>query len=267
MRERAPNRLIMLLLALLGACVAPPQPFLPPGPEQLADLPGVVAVDVTLSGFERATAVEYAVSAALGARDLPTFFGAEAPAGAHRLTLTRSGGRVSARLADPRGVDLDQFDLDLPDGPGPRLDKAAGAVAERVAAVLAPPDPTLAPVPQARIAVLAAQGAPGDGNEALAEALAKALRGRVPLDDAPNTQGYMVTARVAVQRKDKQDAVALVWLILDPKGREAARLTQANAVPAGSLDRTWGAVATQAAAAAAEALIPVLRELPAEPPP
>jgi hypothetical protein len=37
-------------------------------------------------------------------------------------------------------------------------------------------------------------------------------------------------------------------------------------MPVGSLDKGWGKVAEQAAGAAAEALIPVLRQLPASSP-
>jgi len=136
-----------------------------------------------------------------------------------------------------------------------------------VADKLIPNDPGLASVPEARIAILPGQGATGDGDEALGDALAQALLGRVPLDAAPSTQNYVVTVRCAVKRQGAQDVVALVWLVTDSRGREAARLSQTNKVPAGSLDKAWGATARQAANAAADALIPVLRGLPPIPPP
>ncbi len=256
---------VLGFLTWLGACIAPPQPFVSSGQDALTQLPGVLAIRIDLVDFQGTTSLEYALTGALGARDLPAYIAEDAPAGAYRLRVT-NGTPVRAELTDAKGAALAAFDADLTGATQLALAKGADQLARKVADRLLPNDPTLVPVPDARVAVLSGQGAPGDGNDALAEAMVRILRGRVPLDDAPSTENYVVTARVSVKRQGNLDNVALVWLILDPKGREAARMTQANQVAAGTLDRTWGPVAAQAAAAAADALIPVLRDLPASPP-
>ncbi len=258
---------ILVLMTLLGACVAPPQPFSPDYVEALAQIPGIQSVRIELDGFAQTTALEYALTGALGAHDLPAYIGNEAPKGSYILHIAPAGTKATARLTDSTGMPLGEFETDLDGAAGSRaLAQPADQLARHIAEKLMPTDPSLVSVPDARVSVLQGQGAPGDGDEALVEAMNRALRGRVPLDDAPSTENYVVTARVAVKRQGAFDSIALIWLILDAKGREAARMSQANQVPAGSLDKNWGKVAEQAANAAAEALIPVLRQLPVVPP-
>ena len=263
--------LIGALLAIsLTGCVAPPQPFAPPNAELLAELPSIQSIGIDLSGFSQTTNLEYALTGALGAHDLPAYIGTDAPKGSYRLAIDAPiapATKAEARLADPKGQVIAQFELDLAKAADARaLARATDGLAVQIAQKVIPTDPNQATVPDARVSVMIGQGATGDGNEALAEAMIKALRGRVPLDAAPSTENYVITARVNLNRQGGYDIVAVVWLILDSKGREAARLAQVNPMPVGSLDKGWGKVAEQAAGAAAEALIPVLGQLPASSP-
>ena len=256
------------LLALLGGCLSPPQPFAPEAISPLAQLPGITAVRVDLKMLGGTSRLEYALSDALGAHDLPAYFDNDGPQSAYRLTLSPGAKGVEVTISDANGALVKQFSSDFnPQAFGPALTKSADQLAAQIAQILIPADPSLALLPQARVAILPGQGATGDGDDALAEALTQALRGRVPLDNAPSLQNYVLTARVAVKHQAPKDSVAIIWLVLDAQGREAARITQANQVPQGALDKAWGRMAQDAAQAAADALIPVLRDLPPVPPP
>jgi hypothetical protein len=256
------------LLITLGGCLSPPQPFAPDAVSPLAQLPGITAVRVDLKALGGGSRLEYALSDALGAHDLPAYFDNDGPQSAYRLSLSPSAKGVEVAINDAKGTPVKQFSADFnPQAMGPALAKSADHLAAQIAQILIPADPSLALLPQARVSVLPGQGATGDGDDALAEALTQALRGRVPLDKAPSLQNYVLTARVAVKHLGAKDSVAIVWLVLDAQGREAARITQANQVPQGALDKAWGRMAQDAAQAAADALIPVLRDLPPVPPP
>ncbi len=259
---------VLCLLVMLSGCLSPPQPFAPEVVSPLAQLPGITAVRVDLKAIGGGSRLEYALSDALGAHDLPAYFDNDGPQSAFRLSLSTAVEGVEVTLSDAKGALVKQFSADFnPLASGPALAKSADHLAAQIAQILIPADPSLALLPQARVAVLPGQGATGDGDDALADALTQALRGRVPLDDAPSLQNYVLTARVAVKHQAPKDSVAIIWLVLDAQGREAARISQANQVPQGALDKAWGRMAQDAAMAAADALIPVLRDLPPVPPP
>jgi len=80
--------LVPAVLLGLAGCVAPPQPFAPPWSEDLAEMPGVRALSLRVQGFANQTRVEYALTAALGAVDLPAAVDGSAPPGSHGLTVT-----------------------------------------------------------------------------------------------------------------------------------------------------------------------------------
>jgi hypothetical protein len=94
-------------------------------------------------------------------------------------------------------------------------------------------------------------GAPGDGNASLAAAMRRELeeKGIQVSDIGQNV--YRVGADVKIKPpKDGMQAISINWTINDPKGVEVAKITQNNEVPAGFLDKSWGASAEDAAKAA-----------------
>lgn len=119
------------------------------------------------------------------------------------------------------------------------------------------------PAPEARIALGSFTGAPGDGNQALAEAMRKALERRGLLVGVESTSTRaMLELHVAVARADRTtDRVTLLWLVRDGDGRERGRLEQQNTVPAGRLNGLWGDIASQAAGGAAPDLARILEAL------
>lgn len=91
-------------------------------------------------------------------------------------------------------------------------------------------------------------GAPGDGNEALAGAMKRELAVKgVEITEA-SVGTYRVLAEVKVKAKpDGNEAVAIDWIVNDPKGTRIATVTQNNDIPKGHLANAWGQNADDAA--------------------
>jgi len=131
-------------------------------------------------------------------------------------------------------------------------------------ALLAPP--ALAAEPDAPtetsdpFAYVSVAGAPGDGEQALAEALSRQLaaRGLKPAT-AFQAEVYEVqgTVRLAPAAKGKQ-SVSIIWVVLGPDGTQLGVTRQSKDVRKGSLDKKWGAAANAAAAAAAADIVKLI---------
>lgn len=130
--------------------------------------------------------------------------------------------------------------------------------AERVAGLMSQADPA-AVRPEAAVAVAPVEGAPGDGDDALRRAMAAALmRRQVPLDPDDAAAPVTVAGRVAVRAYGAEDLVEITWSVHDRSGAELGAITQRNAVPAGTLDGPWGAVAVVAADNGADGVVALL---------
>ena len=103
-------------------------------------------------------------------------------------------------------------------------------------------------------------GAPGDGSQALSEAIRSELQGRgVGLVDAPGASTYRVEGTVKLgEAKDGKQPILIEWQVKDPKGKKLGTVSQRNEIPAGSLDGEWGATAQQAAGAAVQGIVKLL---------
>jgi uncharacterized lipoprotein YmbA len=97
-------------------------------------------------------------------------------------------------------------------------------------------------------------GAPGDGARSLTRAMDDALRRvHVALADQPSDRERFIltgTVKLSPPEAGKQQ-VQVSWALLGPDGRQIGQVSQENAVPAGSLDATWGDIAYAVANAAA----------------
>ena len=104
----------------------------------------------------------------------------------------------------------------------------------------------------AALAFVDVAGAPGDGEQALAAALRKRLlaAGVKPASTLADNV-YSVEGIVQVtQAKSGKQSVRIDWTIFDPDGNQLGFVTQTNDVRKGSLDKSWGAAADEAAGAA-----------------
>ena len=103
-------------------------------------------------------------------------------------------------------------------------------------------------------------GAPGDGEQALAAALARRLSALgVKQATAFEADIYDIqgTVRVAPAKAGKE-TVTIVWVVLDPSGNQLGVTRQSKDVRKGALDKKWGAAADAAAEAAAADILKLL---------
>ena len=106
---------------------------------------------------------------------------------------------------------------------------------------------------EAPLAYITVAGAPGDGEKALAGALAKRLSvSGVKTASALDMTVYSVEGIVKMTAaKGGRQAVRVDWTVFGPDGTTLGGVSQTKLVRKGSLDRKWGAAADAAARAAA----------------
>ncbi len=199
--------------------------------------------------------------------------------------------KVVWRIQDEAGNLLTELSIDdtapfvSPDAPWEALDMAAlkrlaQKTAEAVEAAQDNLDEAVESVPQSqgssavaskpqrgRMAIGSITGAPGDGNDALALALAQVLRQyQVSVEAKPGPGIYSTKATVSVTNKDAQtQTVRIEWLLLGPSGQRYGAVEQENDVAAGSL-AVWGDTAVYAAAGAGDGLVALMEQLGTTPP-
>lgn len=281
--------LALALLLSLGACGKLPRPFeqgdkqanpllLPPeGGELLVQRPtGVVpglddggaallAEGLTRGGVE-ASAVDR------------TAIGADLKVHVARSLVSPSKERllISWEVLSPSGVARGEARQDLiaPIGAWAAGDpRVLIAVAEDAAPKLAPlvsgPDPTAQEVPLSpsgqpvpSLVVGLIEGAPGDGDRRLGEALVLLLAQQgIEVLREPSPDELLVEGRIALDPpQGGQQRIALTWIVRDGlDGPVLGEVTQENKIPSGSLDGAWGETAVFAATGAVEGIRDVLR--------
>ncbi len=136
------------------------------------------------------------------------------------------------------------------------------------AALAAPSQTTSTAESPGRLAIGAISGAPGDGNDALATALAQVMKQyRVTVEPNPGPGIYLATASIAVVDKDAEtQTVRIDWRLSGPGGQNYGLVEQENDVPRGSLAANWGDVAVYAAAGAGDGIVALMQQLGPAPP-
>jgi hypothetical protein len=110
------------------------------------------------------------------------------------------------------------------------------------------------------VAVLAVSGASPQGDKELTAAMRKVLKQSgwpvldKPRKDALNIQGTVVLDGA----QGANQTVRLDWVVTAPKGKVLGHVSQANQVPAHSLDASWGEAANYATQAAAEGIFKLI---------
>jgi outer membrane murein-binding lipoprotein Lpp len=150
----------------------------------------------------------------------------------------------------------------------------AGAEPQEVTPPLEAPPQEAAPAPEKKkkekkggvvikaVAVPAVTGARGKGNSELTAAMRKALKDAGwPVLNAPRKDALTVRGKVVLgPPHGATQSVRLAWDVLTPDGKHLGDLKQDNAVPAGSLDQSWGENAGYAADAAAEGIFKLIQK-------
>jgi hypothetical protein len=136
--------------------------------------------------------------------------------------------------------------------------KAALRLAKRVEGDAPQEHAVNAPV----VAVAPVTGASGDGGHALSLAMTDALRrgGLALKDNQDDPANFLLTGRVAIGTPTAgHQQIKIVWILSGAKGQEIGRVSQENAVPAGSLDGAWGDTAYDVATAAATGIVSLIQ--------
>jgi len=104
------------------------------------------------------------------------------------------------------------------------------------------------------------QGAPGDGNASLRRAMFVALAGAgVSMTPDPKKAVFAVKGIVELGTPDNgAQAIRIAWEVSDVNDAQLGRASQANVVPAGSLDGRWGQTAAFIAAAALDGVLNII---------
>ena len=106
-------------------------------------------------------------------------------------------------------------------------------------------------------------GAGDVGNGELAGALARVLTDAGwPVQDGSRNNTLMIEGDVALgEPSGESQTVTLRWTVKAPDGQVLGAVEQANDVPAGSLDGSWGEAADHAALAAAQGIFELVDKL------
>jgi hypothetical protein len=114
---------------------------------------------------------------------------------------------------------------------------------------------------EAVVVVSKVTGAPGDGNNTLAEAMKQELQNAKLAVAEPGRKGYTVAGKVAMAApKDGKQNIKIDWHVCDPAQMFVATVHQSNDINAGALDGAWGQTATLAAQAAAAKINDVIAQ-------
>jgi hypothetical protein len=256
--------LLILTAAIIAACQPLPQPFqadsrikasdtlIRPIGEASLFIPPVGGLP---NGADAALAE--ALAKALNAKDVPA-----SASGRNRLTslLTVS--------LEPRGGDaVWRWDERLPDGTvqagesrslgvaparlaagdADALKLAAATMAEAIAAKLneSAIEAVQIDTTPAKLAVRECEGAPGDGNRSLRQAMREILilGGKNPLPDTAGAD-FVIGCVVKVwQDSPDSERVTIEWVLLAADGSRLGDVKQANRIPRGQLSRAWGTTA------------------------
>jgi hypothetical protein len=113
------------------------------------------------------------------------------------------------------------------------------------------------------VAITRVTGAGEAGNGELAGALARVLTDAGwPVQDGPPDNALMIEGDVALGEPNGQaQKVTLRWTVKAPDGQVLGAVEQANDVPAGSLEDSWGEAADHAALAAAQGIFDLVDKL------
>jgi len=258
-----------LLLLLVAGCQPLPRPFAEDGNGRnaLLDLAGSGGIVVRpVIGAPTAADGRFAAAIAAALRDagIPA-----ATDGGNRASLTLEGRAVGPTIRDaateapgelmlswsligPDGRDAGRIEHRVAvradawrDGDPALLAFVAEKAATRIARLARGESGRAAPRPETKLVVWPVDGAPGDGGPALTGAVKAALRrSGIALRPVASDDTFILLGSVhRAPAANAQERVAIRWTLIRPDGREIGSVDQANMVPAGRLDGSWGPVA------------------------
>lgn len=262
---------LVIACALLAACQPLPKPFSNDGGPpsdllQLSDAQGITVLPVIDRDGEPLEKLTTQMVAALHRQNIPASYSSGSQSSYLLLgyfTMPPTAPKLIWTLKDPQGVDIGSVVQPLDNGAPDKFGQRQAM--ERSATVLASMIQDEAPaesVPPA-LHVGAVAGAPGDGNSRLRAAIEQVLpRAGLELTPRADADSLTVTGKVRIEpERGGEQMVEIAWTVTDPYGVEVGTIAQARPVAAGSLEKSWGLLANEAALAGATGIAEMLRQI------
>ena len=143
------------------------------------------------------------------------------------------------------------------------LNIVASDAVPRIATALKAKFPNVAPSQRPTIAVVAIEGAPGDGNEALKKAFTAVLKNAgLPVAPDPSNAAIQIFGKVDLTEfEDGREKLEIQWTLRKPDGSEIGTMTQANAVERGRATAQWGPLAYDVTFAMIDSIADILQTI------
>jgi hypothetical protein len=272
--------LALAIAGLIAGCQPLPHPFADDRPAAdlvtVRDSVGVAIGPINGGPPDSVDKLGPALAAALLKRDIPasdrtTSLGSYQLYGQVGIANPKAGkpALVAAwHLYDAQGkllgeptVRLDAAPKEWDAGDEKLVSKLAAATAEAVAPLLQDQPPSAAKVAadpgKTRLAIEGVKGAPGDGGESLAKAVAAVLKNQdVTVVGDSKRADLRLDGEVSVAPPSSgKQHVKIVWRLRRADGAEIGTVGQENDVPKGMLDGAWGDIAYSVAVAAGDGLM------------
>ena len=142
----------------------------------------------------------------------------------------------------------------------PSLNTVSEDVVPRIANTLQTKYPVVARKEWPLVAVVAVEGAPGDGNEMLKNAFVAVLKDAgLPVTANPENAVIQIFGKVEITDQTlKRETIEINWIFLEPNGSEIGKMTQSNSVEKGREHSKWGALAYDVTFAMVDSVADVL---------
>jgi hypothetical protein len=168
----------------------------------------------------------------------------------------------SGKLLGERAERVEATAGDWQQGKDDAVARLAAASAEQIAAMLLDKAPVeAADEGQTRLSIRGVEGAPGDGGEALANAITTLLKRQdlAIVSDPHAKADLLLDADVVVAKPEAgKQHVKIVWHVRRRDGSEIGNVAQENDVPAGLLNGSWGDVAYTVAISAEDGIMALI---------
>lgn len=266
------------ILGLLNACGPIPKPFQSAPAIKISnpllaipDGAGVTVTPVEGANPNVSGPLTEALVAALIAREIPATAGGALTNGLLLEGKAQWQDRkalIDWRLTDHLGNQVALVQAEVPatrtaydQGYPLLIQELANTAADLVANSLHPDATVLTEQTGARsVAVVGVEGAPGDGNAALASAMTAVLKeAGVSIADSPEDATLLLAGSVLQgQPQNGSQEITIRWWLMDATGTVLGTLQQSNLVPEGSLNDRWGGAAYDATLANVQAIQEIL---------
>jgi hypothetical protein len=174
-------------------------------------------------------------------------------------TVTDGDGEIVEQLTTERVFSVSAWQS----GARVHLNGLVDDAAPRIAATFEGNKPHAVRTVRPTIGVVAIEGAPGDGNQALKSAFEAVLKNAgIPLAEDPSLAPIQVFGRVKVStRSDDMENIEIDWVLRRPDGSEIGSLTQRNTIKNGAASATWGPLAYDVTFAMIDSVADILQTM------